>query len=389
MKKEFLFISLIFLGFLLSLGLVTAGLNEGLVSYYKLDRTSGPVVDELGIQEGVDNDGTARGANGIIGGAASFDGTGNQFIYFPENVAHRLGVGDFTVSFWVNVSEASYSYVLSKLQHNVQSDYIILLVDGKIVFEVWDGNSNGANCIGSHAVYSTNNISIGDWHHVVAKFDSSPQTISFYLDDVFQGSTSVGASNTCYNWPAAGGPKPLRLSGHHFSADYYNGAIDELGLWNRSLSAGEVADLYNGGAGLPFSVPVPTPPVLENATFHNVNVTNNLTVGNDVTVEGDVSATTGFFNFLGNSFLRITKGWFTEIDVVTLTASIISSNEIETDTITALDITADLLKLNPIDQTTVECNNETEGTISYNSVDRLFYGCIDKGEDGFKWKVMM
>lgn len=31
--------------------------------------------------------------------------------------------------------------------------------------------------------------------------------------------------------------------------NWYNGLLDELAFWNRVLSDGEIADLWNGGAG--------------------------------------------------------------------------------------------------------------------------------------------
>jgi len=34
------------------------------------------------------------------------------------------------------------------------------------------------------------------------------------------------------------------------SANYFTGSVDEVGLWNRLLTSGEVTDLWNGGVGL-------------------------------------------------------------------------------------------------------------------------------------------
>lgn len=65
-------------------------------------------------------------------------------------------------------------------------------------------------------------------------------------------------------------------------------------------------------------------PKIKNATFENINVTNDLTVGyntnigNNLDVGQNISATGGFFEFLGTSISRITNGWFTGLNVIDL-----------------------------------------------------------------------
>jgi hypothetical protein len=40
--------------------------------------------------------------------------------------------------------------------------------------------------------------------------------------------------------------------GFEISSFPFKGKIDEVGIWNRALSASEVATLYHGGSGNPF-----------------------------------------------------------------------------------------------------------------------------------------
>lgn len=54
-------------------------------------------------------------------------------------------------------------------------------------------------------------------------------------------------------------------------------------------------------------------PPLENATFENVNIANDLTVGQNI------FSLNGFFDFLGSSVSRIIKAWFNEIDAINIT----------------------------------------------------------------------
>jgi hypothetical protein len=48
--------------------------------------------------------------------------------------------------------------------------------------------------------------------------------------------------------PAVNGYIGLELQAN----SYFKGIIDEVGIWNRALSASEVATLYHSGSGNPF-----------------------------------------------------------------------------------------------------------------------------------------
>jgi hypothetical protein len=38
-----------------------------------------------------------------------------------------------------------------------------------------------------------------------------------------------------------------------YGTNYTNGSIDQVGIWNRILTADEISTLYNLGEGLPYS----------------------------------------------------------------------------------------------------------------------------------------
>ncbi len=59
----------------------------------------------------------------------------------------------------------------------------------------------------------------------------------------------------------------------------YDGWIDELSIWNRTLSQEEITNLYNGGAGITYSPPEP-PPLPYNISVINTNPTNALITTN-------------------------------------------------------------------------------------------------------------
>lgn len=109
------------------------------------------------------------------------------------------------------------------------------------------------------------------------------------------------------------------------------------------------------------------PPLPENATFKNIYITNNLTVsnnigvGNNLEVGQNVSALNGFFDFLGSSILRITNGWFNELNVVDLI--------VDTDTL-FVDSTNDRVGIGTATPTEVL---DINGNISLKDNNRIYF----------------
>ena len=92
---------------------------------------------------------------------------------------------------------------------------------------------------GQQSVAITGTMSYNTWHHVAFTFDGA--NLKLYLDGVlnnsiaFTGTISSSADNTTF------GAKDTSL-GYPF-----NGSLDDVRIYNRVLSADEVASLYNAG----------------------------------------------------------------------------------------------------------------------------------------------
>src|SRR5947209_13007333 len=88
-------------------------------------------------------------------------------------------------------------------------------------------------------------VTDGNWHHFVAVRD--PNAVSFgtaiYIDGV---QTSV---NTSPPTLAANGKNVKIGDNPDATGRYWNGKIDDVGIWNRVLTEAEISALYAGGAG--------------------------------------------------------------------------------------------------------------------------------------------
>jgi hypothetical protein len=78
----------------------------------------------------------------------------------------------------------------------------------------------------------------GRWYHLTGVRDAATMAHSLYVDGVLQGSMTQ-----CLN-PDSEGPLTVgraRFNGN--DVDFWPGAVDEVRVWDRALSAQEVAQL--------------------------------------------------------------------------------------------------------------------------------------------------
>jgi hypothetical protein len=104
-----------------------------------------------------------------------------------------------------------------------------------------DGGSSYANVIGG-------SVNDGQWHHV-AVVRGSGSTIELFLDGVSQGTASDTQSGGAITTDlrAMGSERRWVNDGYGTSDQrYLAGTIDDVHIYNRALSAGEIATLYSG-----------------------------------------------------------------------------------------------------------------------------------------------
>ena len=88
-------------------------------------------------------------------------------------------------------------------------------------------------------------ISLNKWHHLVGELSVSDNKIRVYVDGVMQAATTPDATTIYY----AGGDAPHfgKVFGCGGQDNFYTGKMDDVRIYNRALSAGEVKQLYNTG----------------------------------------------------------------------------------------------------------------------------------------------
>ena len=196
---------------------------------------------------------TLNAANsGVGGGIINGDldiGAGGSYATHADN-ADFSPAANTSIAFsgWISASDytnGGNTIAFCTKTDGANGQYQLYIDPGtnKLAWVVWDsgGNVNGA--------FLTPGKPVAGFHHVACGFDSPTKAVYAYYDGVFQfsvplvtSSVQVKAFDFRFGEWVPGGLPALPTQ-----------RVDEFGMWHRTLSATDVANLYNGGAALPLS----------------------------------------------------------------------------------------------------------------------------------------
>jgi hypothetical protein len=210
--------------------------SQNLVEYFKMDET------DTGL--------TATGTTlvpGKIGRGRSFNGTGDLVIFDNESSFDFEHTQPFSFSVWLKDSGTTgYRNIFYKQNHPLSvPGYFFRIYDNVAELVLVRGSGNFL------WVRETVPISDGNWKHLVVTYDGSGTTagVKFYVGGAPVATNQVanfGSVSTILN-----DAKPIMGGAKSGTTDlFFSGTIDELGIWNRALTAQEVKTLYNNGQGL-------------------------------------------------------------------------------------------------------------------------------------------
>jgi subtilisin family serine protease len=229
----------------------TTWVAPNLVSLWKFDEGSGTIAyDSAG-----NNDGTLVNGpvwtTGKINGALGFDGV-DDYVDCGNDASLNIGTSGWTAIAWFKISDRTqYKGILGKWDGGGSNDsYRIVVYDGslsggvqdKVSFVIYDGSSR-------YWATSIKTVTDDNWHHVCGVRDSSG--IRIYVDGVEENSKAMPSSANISN-------STNLLVGKGYSGGWnFNGLIDDVRIYDRALSAGEIWQLYREGLGPKAFAPKP------------------------------------------------------------------------------------------------------------------------------------
>jgi len=190
------------------------------------------------------NDESGNGNHGTVNGATlTSDRFGNQSNSYEFSASNQNYIGTgfnispsttITISSWINF----YGAIGGGNPLHALDWYSI--VDGLLL------NANPNSKLFNKVIFNITNqpssteiIQLNKWQNIVGVIDANGNC-SFYLNGILTGqgqlTGSYSVSSAVYNF----------IGKSSNSAWYFNGKIDDVGIWNRTLSEQEIKQLYEG-----------------------------------------------------------------------------------------------------------------------------------------------
>lgn len=217
---------------------VQAQVENGLVAHFMLDGID--FTDETGTQDGVSN---SRG-NSTFDSTLDKTGGMNLATDFQGGIMEagtnrRTITNEVSVSAWIrtSASTAFNQAIVSQYNCDFSGGYLLYLREGTVSMDIRDNSNKGYMTSGKSSIINDNK-----WHHVVGDV-SSAGDISIWVDGQLASSNTYSTINSLMSGCglAVGGLSTLNTLN---TTGPFDGDIDEVRIYNRSLDSLEVDTLY-------------------------------------------------------------------------------------------------------------------------------------------------
>jgi len=215
----------------------TSTLLTGLTGYWKLDESAGATRnDSTANANHLTDHNTVGSSAGKIGNAANFVSASSRYLSHADAAAFQMGSStDFSLAAWVKYTATNQLFVCYGQFGATNKHYYFTNGTG-ISAVVGDGTTNVT--VGAVHAFDDN-----AWHLAIMTA-SRTGNLTLYVDNTVEGVptsiSTLGSLNNTLGFAIGADPLPQL---------YFDGSVDEVGLWNRVLTSGELTELWNAGAG--------------------------------------------------------------------------------------------------------------------------------------------
>ncbi|MGC8887179.1 MAG: S8 family serine peptidase [Verrucomicrobiia bacterium] len=221
--------------------LVYLAKEQGIVSWYPGITIGNQAVDVYGVNNGTLAFGATAAGAGQVGEAFVFRGSPNaDRILIPDNGTLAF-TNSFTVEGWINILTNDGGIIFFRGDNRPGLDPYVIGTDGTngIYFSITDISNN------TYAVSAP--VSNG-WHHFAAVLCDADNSVRLFIDGI---ESAVGYTTIRPFATLDVNNEPGVAIGNHSGTTInmpFRGMIDELAIYHRALSGGEIYAIYSLGA---------------------------------------------------------------------------------------------------------------------------------------------
>jgi len=228
----------------------TTGLTNSLVSYWKFNESSGNASDSIGSNTLTNNNSIPYTA-GKIANCADLEYASSQYFTAADSVSLSFK-NDVTFAGWFNFESfpATSQLFAKRTSTDNQRSYNFFYDDAedKLKFNIFtNGSDDNIASVSYTAPTST-------WVHIAVAYNAAAGSAAFYVNGTQQGTTQTGLPTAIFDSTSPFSIGTIFVLG----TEFLDGKVDECGAWSRTLSATDIATLYNNGNGnsYPFYITV-------------------------------------------------------------------------------------------------------------------------------------
>jgi hypothetical protein len=223
--------------------------NDVLAAYWGFDtETDGVTPDSSGNLHHLSLTLSALLSEGKVGNALDLTSGDHAMAFVEDNYLNNafpgssLGstIDSFSIAAWIRLSAIEDRSPIITKEYKDKRGFEFALKNGRLAAQIYKDETTGTSVSESETL-----LEINRWYHVVMTYSyvtDGTSVIRFYLDGEEDHSvgTSVGPQKT--------NDAPVRVGAYIWSDSYsrfFNGMMDELYVFNKTLSAEEIRSLMN------------------------------------------------------------------------------------------------------------------------------------------------
>ena len=227
-----------------------------------MDEASGNRADAHGSNTLTDNN-TVAALTGVINNGADFELSNSEYLSITDGSQSGLDLNsDFSISVWIKLEQLPSTsgtnfVIIAKDDATNERSYLVLIaptsnsVSDRPRLLYWSGSGGAGLTALETASVGLSGGDVGAWVHLVYVVDLAAHTIEIFKNaSSLGGRVDTGSATSIYNGTADVGVGARNPGGG--GGLFFDGGMDEFGLWGRKLTSTEVTSLYNSGAGLAY-----------------------------------------------------------------------------------------------------------------------------------------